>query len=95
MAQCIAKDGYGATAEIGGVEQQVEAALDWLRPQLLEIGRSIQQGALTPLLFFQLEWQLVRLLSHLANALQPPQVRHRLFAKPITDQFLGQIGNNG
>jgi hypothetical protein len=62
MAQSIATEVDRATAELDRVEQEVEAALDWLRPQLLKLARAMQAGSLTPVLFLQIEVQLVELL---------------------------------
>jgi hypothetical protein len=62
MGQCTATDAGRATAAVDGIESQVEAALDWLRPELLKLARVLRSGPLTPVVFVQLEWQLVRLL---------------------------------
>ena len=62
MGQSIATDAYRATAAVDGIESQVEAALDWLRPELLKLAQAMLGGPLTPVVFFQLELQLVRLL---------------------------------
>jgi hypothetical protein len=59
MVQSIAREVDRATAELDRVEQEVEAALNWLRPQLMKLARSIQAGSLTPGLFFQIEVQLM------------------------------------
>ena len=62
MGQSIALDACRATAAVDGIESQVEAVLDWLRPELLKLARAVLGGPLTPVVFFQFEWQLVRLL---------------------------------
>ena len=47
MGQSIATDAYWATATVSEIESQVEAALDWLRPPLLELAKAIQAGPMT------------------------------------------------
>ncbi|NLX99293.1 MAG: hypothetical protein GXY83_24415 [Rhodopirellula sp.] len=62
MVQFTTTDAHRATAVVDSVESQVEAALDWLRPQLLDWARGMQGGQLTPAVFFRLELSLVVLL---------------------------------
>lgn len=62
MGQSIATDACWATATVNNLEIQVEAALDWLRPELLNLGRTLQEGQLTPVVFLRLELELLRLL---------------------------------
>jgi hypothetical protein len=69
MAQCIGTESGWATAKDEDAEQQVDAALDWLRPRLVEMARAIQQGVLTPVAFLELEMQLVCLLREFGRVL--------------------------
>ena len=62
MCQSIARDAYRTTASVDRIESQVEAALDWLRPQLLDLARAVLSGQLTPAVFFRLELELLHLL---------------------------------
>ena len=69
MGQSIATDAYRATVGVDGIERQVEAALDWLRPELLKLAQAMLGGPLTPVVFFRLELQLVRLLREFGRFL--------------------------
>jgi hypothetical protein len=69
MGQSIGTEVSQATAEIGGIENQIEAALDWLRPELLKLAQALRGGPLTPVVFFQFELNLVRLLRDFGRLL--------------------------
>jgi hypothetical protein len=53
MGQSIATDADRATVSADRIESQIEGALDWLRPQLLELARAMQVEQLTPAVFFE------------------------------------------
>lgn len=69
MVQSTSTDACGATAGADTVEGHVEAALDWLKPRLLDWARAMQGGQLTPAVFFQLELHLVVLLRDFGRLL--------------------------
>jgi hypothetical protein len=69
MGQSTATDAYRATAGVDGIESQVEAALDWLRLELLELAQALRGGRLTPVVVFQFELQLLRLLREFGRLL--------------------------
>jgi hypothetical protein len=69
MGQSIARGAYRSTAAVDGIESQVEAVLDWLRPELLKLARALQGGSLAPVAFLQFELQLVRLLREFGRVL--------------------------
>jgi len=69
MVQSIATE-VDRTAQLDRVEQEVDAALNWLRPQLMKLARSIQAGSLTPGLFFQIEVQLMVCLRDFGRLLE-------------------------
>ena len=69
MGQSIATDAHREMGEVDRIESQVEAALDWLRPQLLDLARAVQVGQLTPAVFFQLELQRFQLLRDFGRLL--------------------------
>lgn len=62
MAQFTSTDAKRATPVIDGVERQVDAVIEWLRPQLVAWARTLQEGPLTPARFFGWECALVVLL---------------------------------
>jgi hypothetical protein len=70
MAEYIATDADQATATSadGGIESQIDAALDWLRPRLVDLCRSME-GGLTPTDFFQFELALFGLLRDFGRLL--------------------------
>jgi hypothetical protein len=69
MVQSTTRDACWATAGVDTVEGHVEAALDWLRPRLLDWARAMQGGRLTPAVFFQWELHLVVLLRDFGRLL--------------------------
>ena len=69
MGQSIATDADRATVAADRIESQIEGALDWLRPQLLELARAMQVEQLTPAVFFELEFRLLRLLRDFGRVL--------------------------
>jgi hypothetical protein len=69
MGQSIATDAYRSTAAVESIEDQVQRALAWLRPRLLDLARAIQGGQLTPAVFLQLELKLVVLLRDFGRLL--------------------------
>jgi len=69
MVQSTTTDACWATAGVNTVEGHVEAALDWLRPRLLDWARAMQEDRLTPAVFFQLELHLVVLLRDFGRLL--------------------------
>jgi len=69
MSQFIATGAFRSTATVESAEDQVERALDWLRPELLELARAIQRGPLTPAVFLQLELKLFVLLREFGRML--------------------------
>jgi len=70
MAEYIATDSDHATATLvdGGIERQIDDAWDWLRPQLLDLCRSVE-GGLTPTIFFRFEVALFALLRDFGRLL--------------------------
>lgn len=62
MRQCIATDRSEATPAGNEVEVWVEAVLDWLRPQLVKLARTVVDRQPTPAGFSQFELELVGLL---------------------------------
>jgi len=69
MDQFIPTDGYRATATDGKVEKKVDEVLNWLRPQLVTLGRALHDGPLTPTVFLQFELALFVLLRDFGRLL--------------------------
>lgn len=69
MGQYIATDADGATSADGRIECQVDEALDWLRPRLVNLGRTLNGEGLTPTAFFQFELALFVLLRDFGRLL--------------------------
>ncbi len=69
MDQSIARDGFRSTAAVESIEDQVEGALDWLRPRLLDLARAMQGDQLTPGVFWDWELKLVVLLRDFGRML--------------------------
>lgn len=61
MGQSIATDARRATTADDKCEQQVDEALHWLRPRMIDLARSLR-GRLNPASFFQFERALFALL---------------------------------
>ena len=62
MAQSIVSGRIQSTAANDAVERQVDEALDWLRPQLIELVQTLHEGGLTPVRFLCFEQGVFRLL---------------------------------
>jgi len=62
MSQSTATDAKGATAADEQIERNVDEALDWLRPRLIDLTGSLRAGPLTPARFCQFEQALFQLL---------------------------------
>lgn len=61
MSQSIATDANWATSD-QEIERNVDEALTWLRPRLIDLTRTLRAGPLTPTMFCQFERTLVQLL---------------------------------
>jgi hypothetical protein len=61
MSQSIATDANSATAD-EQIERSVDEALKWLRPQLIDLTRTVRAGRLTPTMFHNYELGLMQLL---------------------------------
>lgn len=68
MIQSIAPHAPLAIAD-DAIEQQIDQALDWLRPQLVDLGRRLQSGPLTPTTFLQFELALLALAREFCRLL--------------------------